>query len=219
VPRDSRAPVFLVWLKSANEIDRQRRKLRREWLALTPPVHRLNGKESHQYRRVVIGRDPIRSFLAAAEAAVQDHLLAVAPVEDADRRHQRAAITSAIARHAPIDVPGIEAVRTVIAMPTTADRRSDELLAMSALEGLIAFLARWTLLSRTCGCMKFIFSPCRLYGLPSATRVAVRFTVVLDFELVWIMGLVRHLSVSGAMRVSHSSCRGWRLDARCRDEA
>lgn len=72
----------------------------------------------------------------------------------------------------------------MVAMASTAERRSDELLAMAAFEGLIAFRARWTLLSRTCGCMKFILSPCRLCGLPCAVRVAVRFTVVLDFELV-----------------------------------
>lgn len=73
----------------------------------------------------------------------------------------------------------------MVAMATTADRRSDELLAMAAFEGLIAFRARWTLLScPCCGCRRFFVLPCCLSGQPCAVRVAVRFMVVLDFELV-----------------------------------
>jgi hypothetical protein len=70
----------------------------------------------------------------AAFAPVDEHLLAVSPVEETDRLHQRAAVAEPIARERAIDVPREEAKRAMIAVAPTGQRRSDEGLAPPALE-------------------------------------------------------------------------------------
>lgn len=73
---------------------------------------------------------------------MDDHLLTVPACQQADRLHECMTIALAIAGAAFVDVPGIQAVRAMIAVATTADRCANELLAAPALERLIG-LGTW----------------------------------------------------------------------------
>ncbi len=44
--------------------------------------------QSEQRHRVIVGRGAVRSLALATQTAMQDELLTVAPLDDADRRHQ-----------------------------------------------------------------------------------------------------------------------------------
>jgi hypothetical protein len=98
---------------------------------------------------VVVGRDPAVALDATAEALVHDDLLAVSPVIGADRLHQTAALTLSVARTLAVDMARVETERAVIAMSTTADRRTDEGPAMPAFElfdsraSRVQTLGRW----------------------------------------------------------------------------
>lgn len=78
---------------------------------------------------------------AASPAAVQDHLLPICSVECSDRRHQRFALASTIARMRAIDMPTVQADRTVIPMLASADGWPNKCAAMPALERLAAVRA------------------------------------------------------------------------------
>lgn len=101
-----------------------------------------NGVQAHDQHRVVVGGEAVRVFLAAAEAAVQKHLLAITAGEDADRLHQGVALAAPVAGHGVVDVPRVEAVRAMVAMAPARQRRADELLAVAALERLVG-LGPW----------------------------------------------------------------------------
>ncbi len=73
---------------------------------------------------------------------MQDHLLAVAPLDDSSRAHQRVALAPAVARMVQIDVQRVQAVRTVVPVTAAAGGRADELPALSAAERLVGFCAR-----------------------------------------------------------------------------
>ena len=88
--------------------------------------------------RVVVGGDPVMALLATAEAAMEDHLLTLRPVEGADGRHQGATGAGPVSGAAGVDVTAVEAERAVVAMPATGDGRTDEGPAAAAFERLWA---------------------------------------------------------------------------------
>ncbi len=96
-----------------------------------------DGRQAEQQDRIVVRGHPVRALLTAAEAAVQDQLLAVAALDDADWRHQRAAVAAPVAGSLAVDVPRGEAHRAVIAMAAASDRRADEGPTAATLERLI----------------------------------------------------------------------------------
>ncbi len=83
---------------------------------------------------VVVGGDSAIARFTATETLVNDDLLTVAPKPGADRRHQATAVAQAVAGRLPVDMPRIEAKRTVVPVTAAADRRTDERFAVSTLE-------------------------------------------------------------------------------------
>lgn len=65
---------------------------------------------------------------------MHEDLLAVGASEDADRGHAGAAVALAVAGRAAIDVQGVEAPRTVVAMPPAELDRACVQAAMAATE-------------------------------------------------------------------------------------
>ena len=84
----------------------------------------LDQRQPHDRGDVVVRGDAAVPLEPATEAAVDDRLLAVAPREDADRRHARAALAGPIARDAPVDVQRVQAGWAVIAVPPAKTERT-----------------------------------------------------------------------------------------------
>lgn len=99
-------------------------------------------RQPHQQQRAVVGGDPGRLGLAAAEALVQDHLLAVTSLDEPSWPHQRLARTSAVARSLQVDVKRVQAVRAVVSVAPAGGGCADELPALPAAECLVGLRAR-----------------------------------------------------------------------------
>jgi hypothetical protein len=82
---------------------------------------------------MVVSRRPAIAHLAASQASMHDHLFAIAAEGGANRLHQAAAFVLPVAG-CTVDMLRIETERTMIPVPAAADRRTDEGLAMTALE-------------------------------------------------------------------------------------
>jgi hypothetical protein len=82
---------------------------------------------------MVVGGGAAITHLAASQTLMHDYLFDIAAEGRADRFHQAAAIVLPVARCA-IHMFRIQTERAMIPMPSTADRRPDEGLAMTALE-------------------------------------------------------------------------------------
>lgn len=93
---------------------------------------RLNDWQGQDQGKVVVRGDPVMALEATAQAAVDEDVLALWPGESADRSHEPAAITRAIAGGPPVDVARVEADRAMVAMSTAARRRADQGTAVSA---------------------------------------------------------------------------------------
>src|SRR4051812_17320376 len=103
---------------------------------LVRDIIRRDDGEIIEGEHIVVRGEAIRAHKATAEAAMSDHRLAVRTDESTDGCHLRAAGTGTVARPLVIDVAGIEAQGTVIAVPAAAHRRADEGAAVHALERL-----------------------------------------------------------------------------------
>jgi hypothetical protein len=95
-------------------------------------------RQAHDGERVVVGGDPADAIDLAAEATMDDHLLAVAAGAEPDRFHQAPAFAGAIAGATAIDMPRVQAERAMIAVASTRYRRADEGPAMPALKRFLA---------------------------------------------------------------------------------
>jgi len=82
---------------------------------------------------MVVGGRPAVTHIATSQAAMDDHLLAVAAEGGADRLHQAAAFVLPVAWRM-IDMLRKETERAMISVPAATDGRTDECLAMTALE-------------------------------------------------------------------------------------
>jgi hypothetical protein len=71
---------------------------------------------------------------AATEATMHDCVLSLPPHERRDGRHKRAAVACAVPRSATVDVPRIQARRTVIPVAPARRRCADHELAVTAPE-------------------------------------------------------------------------------------
>ena len=78
---------------------------------------------------------------ATAEAAVYDGVLALDARKRANRRHERAATTRAIPRHAVVHMARMEAKGAVVAVLAAKQDRSDDDLAVATAKRLL-FRAR-----------------------------------------------------------------------------
>src|SRR5215469_1988890 len=107
-----------------------------------PPgaARRQHGQRQHQVE-VVVGGDTIEALEAAAQAAVDDHVLAAQPLERPDRRHQRAAGARAIPGARPVHVARVETERTVVAVVAATGQRPDEAVAVTAGEAIVGCVA------------------------------------------------------------------------------
>lgn len=99
----------------------------------------LHQRQTHDRERMIVGRHPADALNMAAEAAMDDHLLAVSPRRQSNRLHERPALATSIAGHTQIDVARIETERTVVAMPATAHGRANKGATVSALERFASF--------------------------------------------------------------------------------
>ncbi len=97
------------------------------------PGGQLQRREPQADEQMVVGCRAAISHLATPQAAMHDHLLAIAPKCGADRFHETSALVLAVTR-LPIDMLRIEAEGTMVAMSPAADRRPDKGLAMPAFE-------------------------------------------------------------------------------------
>src|SRR5258708_35729988 len=103
-------------------------------------ARRDDGQCEHEME-VVVGADAVEALEAAAEAAVDDAVLAVGALEGADGRHQGTAGGCAVAGAPVVHMAGVEAVRAVVALAAAARQRSDETLAVAAAKALLGRVA------------------------------------------------------------------------------
>jgi hypothetical protein len=75
------------------------------------------GECQHQVK-VVIRGNAIVAMHAAAKALVDNRVFAIGPDEVTGWRHERSAVTGAVARSPVVHVTGIEAAGAVIALPS-----------------------------------------------------------------------------------------------------
>jgi hypothetical protein len=94
----------------------------------------LNEGQTQHGNRVVVGRHSIVTLEAAGQTAMDEHLLSVRTAEQADGGHLAPARAGAVARDAPVDVPGMEAQRAVVAVVPPPGERADEGLALDTAE-------------------------------------------------------------------------------------
>ncbi len=97
---------------------------------------RLDEREPHQEQRVVVGSNPVMPFEATTETAMQQHLLAVWAEERSGRRHERSAVTGAVAGRFAVNVQRVQAAGAVVALLAAGKRQADKCLAVTALERL-----------------------------------------------------------------------------------
>ena len=90
--------------------------------------------QAQQGHRIIIGGDPIVPFGSAAGTAMDQHLLSIRPIECADGWHQCPAVARPVTGMGAINMAGVQAARTVIAMLAPRDGRSDKGPAMAAFE-------------------------------------------------------------------------------------
>ena len=90
-----------------------------------------HGERQHEVE-VIVGGDAAEALDAAGEASVHDHVLAVTAGERADRRHAAAAVAGAIAGRGAVDVAGIEAPGTVVAVVPAGGEGAHERAAVAA---------------------------------------------------------------------------------------
>ena len=115
-----------------------RAPLRRHFVCPGRPVAEAGGDdgEAHDGGDVVVGGDAVVPLESAAEAAVDEDLLAVGPGEDADRGHARAAVAGSVAGCAPVDVKRMQAPGAVVAVATAEPERPGVHAAMTATESI-----------------------------------------------------------------------------------
>jgi hypothetical protein len=102
-----------------------------------PPVRQRHRRQPHHCHGVIVCGNPVLPLDAAAIASVHQHLLPICPECHADGGHQPAAWALPVAWPSPVDVPGGQAIGTVVPMLATGDRLSYESAAMPAAKGLI----------------------------------------------------------------------------------
>ena len=105
---------------------------------------RLNRSQVHQQHRVIVRCNPVRILLPTTEAEVKDHLFAVPAGQKPDGLHHGVTVAPAVTGMAVVDMPRVEAVRAVVSVASSGDRRTDELPAMTTLEGLVRLPAGWS---------------------------------------------------------------------------
>ncbi len=93
-------------------------------------------EEFFEQEHIVVGGEAVVALEAAAEAAMDEHRLAVGPCEARDGDHLRIAVARAVAGAATVHMARTEAERAVIAVLTAADRWPDEGAAMDTFERL-----------------------------------------------------------------------------------
>lgn len=89
-----------------------------------PGDARRDNRQPHQHRGIVVGGHPVVPLEPAAEATVDDALLAARPLEHADGRHRRPAGARAVAGRPPVDVARVQAERAMVAVPAAVQRLS-----------------------------------------------------------------------------------------------
>jgi hypothetical protein len=82
---------------------------------------------------MVVGGRPAIAHIVTSQAAMHNHLLSIAAEGGADRLHQAAAFILPVA-WCMIDMLRKETERAMISVPAATDGRTDEGLAMTALE-------------------------------------------------------------------------------------
>lgn len=95
---------------------------------------RLHYRQPHHCREVVVRGYPIVALKAASEATMDDGVLSLAAGECSDGRHRSAAVARAVARRFAIDMARIQALRAVVTMLPSIERRSYERPAVPATE-------------------------------------------------------------------------------------
>jgi hypothetical protein len=73
---------------------------------------------------------------------VQNHLFAVATLDDSPGLHQRVALAPAVPGVFPVDVQRVQAVRAMVPVSPAAGGRADELPALATTKRLVGFRAR-----------------------------------------------------------------------------
>ena len=106
------------------------------------------GQGQHKIE-VIVGGDATTALEATAEAAMEQHMLAGAPLEAASGLHAGATIAQAVARLSIIDMARVQAKWAVIAVMPTRGQWRDEAATVLALEDLVGGLGktwflRWT---------------------------------------------------------------------------
>jgi hypothetical protein len=99
--------------------------------------------QSQDQLEVVIGCDTVVALEAACQAAVNDHVLAVAAQKRADGRHRSTAAACTVTRHAAVNVLRVEAERAVVAVLASIGNRHNHCLAMAASEVLLLPGGSW----------------------------------------------------------------------------
>ena len=94
----------------------------------------LDERQAHQEQRVVIGRNPVMTLDATAQAAMHHYLFPVWAEEGARRSHERLACAAAVARCFLIDMQRVQAAWAVVALPSAGKRQSNKRLTLPALE-------------------------------------------------------------------------------------
>jgi hypothetical protein len=77
------------------------------------------GQAEHKVK-VIVGGDAVEALEAAEDTAMDEHMLAVGPLESADGLHEAAAGAGSVAAGGGIDVARPQAERAVIAMMAAA---------------------------------------------------------------------------------------------------
>jgi hypothetical protein len=98
---------------------------------------RLDQRQAHHQFEDVVGGDAVVPLEPATQTAMHDNVLPVASQERADRRHPPAAPARTVAGNAPVDMPGVQTVRTVVAVAASHDSGVDHRFAVTAAERLL----------------------------------------------------------------------------------
>jgi hypothetical protein len=147
---------------------------------------RLHQGQMEQRHRIVISGNPVVSLNPAAGALVQNHLLAIWLKERANGGHDRATIALAIAWVRSIDVTGMQALRTVIAMLASRYRGANKRTAFPAFE-----LFRSVRLAGSPGSVSRPWLALILLANPVCTLVVVRPAAVVHLRHVGFFLKVR----------------------------
>jgi len=88
-----------------------------------------HGQREHKIE-VVVGGDAVEALKTAAQTAMDEHMLAVGPLEGADGFHQPTTGASAISRCRGVDVARVEAEGAMVAVVTTTRQRANKAAAV-----------------------------------------------------------------------------------------